>query len=306
MVANSESTNHSFDLARYLDDHRSRVDRYLDDVLPPGDTHPRVIHKAMRYSVFAGGKRVRPILALATAQALERPVETVMPLAAALELTHTYSLIHDDLPSMDNDDYRRGRPTLHKQFGEGIAVLAGDALLTLAFQHLAVQPDEVETGRQLQVIALLARAIGTLGGMIAGQVVDLLAQGKPYSAEELEYIHESKTGALIHSSVYCAAVVSQADDQELAEFSAFAARAGLAFQVVDDILDVEGSSEEMGKETGKDAKVQKATYPHLFGLSKSKQIATRLVEEAVGHLEFLGSRGEVLRELARFISLRRF
>ena len=305
MVVNSESSNHSFDLARYLDEHRSQVDRYVDGVLPSGETRPRVIHRAMRYAVFAGGKRVRPILALATAQVLERPVEPVMPLAAALELTHTYSLIHDDLPSMDDDDYRRGKPTLHKQFGEGIAVLAGDALLTLAFQHLAAQPDQVEAKRRLKVIALLARAIGTLGGMIAGQVVDLLAQGKPYTAEELEYIHESKTGALIHSSVYCAAVLCQADDQELGELSAFAARVGLAFQVVDDILDVEGSREEMGKESGKDLEVQKATYPHLFGLSKSKQIATRLVEEAILHLEFLGSRGDILRELACFISLRR-
>ena len=306
MVANSEPGNHSFDLVRYLAEHRSRVDRYLDDVLPHGETHPGVIHRAMRYSVFAGGKRVRPILALATAQALERPVAPVMPLAAALELTHTYSLIHDDLPSMDDDDYRRGRPALHKQFGEGIAVLAGDALLTLAFQHLAAQPHQVEAKRQLKVIALLSRAIGTLGGMIAGQVADLLAQGKPYTAEELEYIHESKTAALILSSVYCAAVLCEADDQELEELSAFASRVGLAFQVVDDILDVEGSCEEMGKETGKDREVRKATYPHLFGLSKSKQIATRLVEEAIQHLEFLGSRGDILRELARFLSLRRF
>ena len=305
MVASNESNNHSFDLARYLDEYRAQVDRYLNDVLPSGETHPRVIHRAMRYSVFAGGKRVRPILALVTAQVLERPVAPLLPLAAALELTHTYSLIHDDLPSMDNDDYRRGKPTLHKQFGEGIAVLAGDALLTLAFQHLAAQPEQVEAERRLKVITLLSRAIGTLGGMIAGQAVDLLSQGKPYSVEELEYIHESKTGALIHASVYCAAVLCQADDQELGELSAFAARAGLAFQVVDDILDVEGSREEMGKESGKDLEVRKATYPHLFGLSKSKQIATQLVEEAIQHLEFLGPRGEILRELARFISLRR-
>ena len=305
MVASKQSGNHSFDLAGYLEEYRAQVDRYLDDVLPSGETHPRVIHRAMRYSVFAGGKRVRPIFALATAQVLERPAEPVLPLAAALELTHTYSLIHDDLPAMDDDDYRRGKPTLHKQFGEGIAVLAGDALLTLAFQHLAAQPEQVEAERRLKVITLLSRAVGTLGGMIAGQAVDLLFQGKPYTAEDLEYIHESKTGALIHASVYCAAVLCQADDQELGELSAFAARVGLAFQVVDDILDVEGSSEEMGKASGKDLEVRKATYPHLFGLSESKQIATRLVEEAVEHLDFLGPRGQILRELARFISLRR-
>ncbi len=305
MVASNESSSHSFDLAGYLDEYRSQVDRYLDDVLPSGETHPRVIHRAMRYSVFAGGKRVRPILALATAQVLDRPVAQLLPLAAALELTHTYSLIHDDLPSMDNDDYRRGKPTLHKQFGEGIAVLAGDALLTLAFQHLAAQPESIEAERRLKVITLFSRAIGTLGGMIAGQVVDLLSQGNPYTSEELQYIHESKTGALIHASVYCAAVLCEADDQELGDLSSFAARAGLAFQVVDDILDVEGSSEEMGKESGKDMEVRKATYPHLFGLSKSKEIATQLVEEAIQHLDFLGSRGQILRELARFISQRR-
>ena len=305
MVGSSESGIHAFDLARRLDEYRAQVDLYLDEVLPSEETHPGVIHQAMRYSVFAGGKRLRPILALATAQVLDRPPQQVLPLAAALEFTHTYSLIHDDLPSMDNDDYRRGKPTLHRQFGEGIAVLAGDALLTLAFHHLAAHTEKAEAEQRLRVITLLSQSIGTLGGMIAGQVVDLLYQGKPYTAEELEYIHESKTGALIHASVYCAALLCQAGDQQLRELSAFASRAGLAFQIVDDILDVEGSSAEMGKVPGRDLEVRKATYPQLFGVGKSRQIATRLVEEAIHHLEFLGPRGEILRELARFISVRR-
>ena len=304
-MESSQPSGSAFEVGPYLIEKRAEVDRYLDDVLPSGEAHPRLIHRAMRYSVFAGGKRLRPVLALATAQVLGKSAATVMPLAAALEMIHTYSLIHDDLPCMDDDDYRRGKPTLHKQFGEGIAVLAGDALLTLAFHHLAASPDRADAERQLKVVALLSRAIGTLGGMIAGQVVDLLAQGKPFTAEELQYIHESKTGALIHASVYGAAWLCEADDQEAGQLSVFAARCGLAFQVIDDVLDVEGSSREMGKDAGKDSAVRKATYPELFGLSKSKQIAAQLVEEAVGHLEFLGPRGDVLRELARLIVQRR-
>lgn len=305
-MKNREPRDLSFDLDRYLAEHRVGIDRYLGDIIPAGETHPQVIHEAMRYSVFAGGKRIRPILALATAQALAKPLEPMMPLAAALELTHTYSLIHDDLPALDDDDYRRGKPTLHRQFGEGVAILAGNGLLNLAFDQLAVQLEAGSAGKNLKVIQLFSRAIGTLRGMIGGQVVDLLTQGNPYTAEDLQYIHESKTGALVHAAVYCSAVQCDAEDEELAEISAFGARIGLAFQVVDDILDVEGSSKEMGKEPGKDEAVSKATYPDLFGLAESKRIAGGLVDEALQHLAVLGSSGQILGELARFISVRRF
>ncbi len=305
-MKNRESRVPSFDVGRYLAEQRAGIDRYLDDILPPGETRPGVIHEAMRYSVFAGGKRVRPILALATAEALGKPREPVMPLVAALELTHTYSLIHDDLPALDDDDYRRGKRTLHRRFGEGVAILAGNGLLSLAFQHLTEQPAAGSAEKCLTATRLLARAVGTLGGMIGGQVVDLLTQGKPYSAEDLEYIHESKTGALVHASVYCAATLCEAKDEDLAKLSAFGARIGLAFQVVDDILDVEGSSQEMGKASGKDEAIEKATYPGLFGLAESKRIASRLVDEAVHNVAFLGSQGRILGELARFISVRRF
>ncbi len=301
-MKNREPRDLLFDLDSYLAEHRASIDRYLGDIIPFGATHPQVIHEAMRYSVFAGGKRIRPILALATAQALAKPLEPMMPLAAALELTHTYSLIHDDLPALDDDDYRRGKPTLHREFGQGVAILAGNGLLNLAFHQLAAGSAK----KTLRVIRLLSRAIGTLGGMIGGQVVDLLTQGKPYTSEDLQYIHESKTGALVHASVYCSAVLCDAEDEELAELSAFGARIGLAFQVVDDILDVEGSSHEMGKESGKDEAVSKATYPGLFGLAESKRIAGGLVDEAVQHLAVLGARGQILGELARFISVRRF
>lgn len=290
----------------YLRDCQARVDRYLDELLPQEEAHPKVIHAAMRYSVFAGGKRLRPALCLATAEALERPVDVAMPLAAALELVHTYSLIHDDLPALDDDDTRRGKPTLHKQFGEGIAILGGNALLTLAFEHLAAHPREASAESRARVVELLARAVGTRGGMIAGQVVDLLTQGRSYSAADVQYIHECKTGALINASVSCTALLFEASAEESAELSAFSSAIGLAFQVIDDVLDVDGSSQEMGKESGKDHDDQKATYPGLFGVEESKQIAADLVSRAVEHLSFLGARGGVLEELARFISVRRY
>jgi len=301
------STKERIDFEQFLLQQKKTVDSYLDKYLPSDKVYPEVIHRAMRYSVFAGGKRVRPILALATGEALGGQMTRTIYLACAVEMIHTYSLIHDDLPAMDNDDYRRGQLTLHKKYGEGIAILAGDGLLTLAFQLLAQIPggDEI-ADEKLTVIHRVCRAIGTSRGMIAGQVVDLATEGKPFSREELEYIHSSKTGALIRASVDCAAVLSKADLGVRDKLSSFGSKVGLAFQVVDDILDVEGSSKEIGKTAGKDEAEEKATYPALYGIKKSRQIATDLVNRAINDLEFLGKKGEALRQLARFISVRRF
>ncbi|MDA2926875.1 polyprenyl synthetase family protein, partial [Acidobacteria bacterium AH-259-G07] len=292
---------------QYLNQKKQAVDRYLDDFLPAVDSDPEIIHEAMRYSVFAGGKRIRPILALATGEALGGDFQKLIYLAGALEMIHTYSLIHDDLPAMDDDDYRRGQLTAHKKFGEGIAILAGNALLTLAFQRLAEIPtrsDEAEI--KLAVMHQICRAIGTARGMLAGQVMDLLTQGKPFSSEQLEQIHSSKTGALIQASVYCSALVSGAEEEARKRLGTFGSSVGLAFQIVDDILDVEGSSRELGKTSGKDDLNHKATYPAMYGLQTSRKIAAELVKSAIHEISFLGPRGEVLTELAQFISVRRF
>lgn len=302
-----ESPQPDFNIERYLREKQDTVNAHLDGFLPVPDTHPDIIHRAIRYSVFAGGKRIRPILALATGEALEADVHQIISLASALEMIHTYSLIHDDLPAMDNDDYRRGQPTLHKKFGEGIAILAGDALLTLAFQLLG----EISGGSslaetRLRVLGRICRAIGTQGGMIGGQVLDLTTQGKPFSQEQLEYIHSSKTGALIEASVSCCALLSGASQEVCQRLTSFGSGIGLAFQVVDDILDVEGSSRELGKDAGKDIQKRKATYPALYGIETSRRIVTELVKEATQEIAFLGAQGEVLTELARFISVRRF
>ncbi len=295
------------DIQGYLARQKETIDAYLDDFLPPVDVYPEVIHEAMRYSMFGGGKRIRPILSLATADALQGDFSRIIHLACALEMIHTYSLIHDDLPAMDDDDYRRGQLAVHRKFNEGIAILAGDGLLTLAFQLLAEIPGGTEAAEaKLTVIHRVCRAIGTSRGMIAGQVVDLTTQGKAFSRQELEYIHNSKTGALIHASIYCAALLSKADEQQRLNLSSFGAKIGLAFQVVDDILDVEGASSELGKSAGKDKLEEKATYPSLYGVQTSRRIADELVATAIQHLDFLGPRGDVLRELARFISIRRF
>ncbi len=295
------------DIADYMQRQKKLVDAFLDEYLPPADLYPEVIHQAMRYSVFAGGKRIRPILALATGEALGGDFRALIALAGALELIHTYSLIHDDLPAMDNDDLRRGQPTAHKKFGEGMAILAGDALLTLAFQLLAEIPvPDDQQERKIKVIHKIARAIGTSCGMVGGQVVDLATQGKPFSREQLNYIHSSKTGALIQASVRCAALLSNADDNARNALADFGASIGLAFQIVDDILDIEGTPEQLGKTSGKDRVDKKATYPAMYGLEASREVAEKLVEDAVHEVAFLGAKGEVLRELANFISIRRF
>jgi len=287
----------SFDLARYLADVRREVDAALDRYLPPKDAPPATVHEAMRYSVFAGGKRLRPILVLAGAEAVGGKMERVLPTACALELIHTYSLIHDDLPAMDDDDYRRGRLTSHKVFGEAIAILAGDALLTLAFGLLAEHAS-------LDVVREVAAAAGT-SGMIGGQVVDIQSEGKSVDAETLEYIHRHKTAALIRASLVGGALLAGAAPAALKSIREAGTHLGLAFQIVDDILDVEGSLEELGKTAGSDRRKKKATYPEQFGLEASRLKAKSLIEDAKAALQPLGPGAEPIRALADFIFQRR-
>jgi len=297
----------SAEVKNYLRLQQRRVDTQLEKLMPPGDTYPQIVHEAMRYSLFAGGKRVRPALALATAEALEGDEETSLQLACALELIHTYSLIHDDLPAMDDDDYRRGLPTAHRKFGEGIAILAGNGLMTLAFQLLAEMPGAaVPDSVKLQVITHLCRAIGTSTGLIGGQVMDLVSQGKSYTEEEVQYIHSCKTGALIEASVSTAALLCEAPGSARRRLSSYARQVGLCFQVVDDLLDVEGSRKELGKGSQKDALLEKATYPALLGVRRSHEIADRLMRQATREISFLGSRGRMLAGIAAFISSRRY
>ncbi len=301
----SVTLEQDFRIDHYLKRQKKFVDNHLDDFLPSAHAAPEILHETMRYSVFAGGKRIRPILVLATGEALKGELDSLTRLACAIELIHTYSLIHDDLPAMDNDDYRRGQLTAHKKFGEGIAILAGNALLTLAVQALAEIPPVPDKTR-LAVIHQLCQAVGSRDGMLAGQAMDLETQGKNFSEEHLEQIHSAKTGALIQASVHCAALLAGASQEVCHNLSAFGSGLGLAYQIVDDILDVEGSSNELGKASGKDDINEKATYPALYGLETSKKIATDLVGNAIQQIQFLGPAGKILRELARFISVRRF
>ena len=297
----------SSEVKNYLRLQQRRVDAQLEEQMPPADTYPQIVHEAMRYSLFAGGKRVRPALALATAEALDGDEETSLQLACALELIHTYSLIHDDLPAMDDDDYRRGLPTSHRKFGEGIAILAGNGLMTLAFRLLAEIPGAaVPDSVKLRVITHLCRAIGTSTGLIGGQVMDLVSQGKSYTEEEVQYIHSCKTGALIEASVTTAALLCGAPENARQRLSSYARHVGLCFQIVDDLLDVEGSRQELGKGSQKDALLEKATYPALLGVRRSHEIADRLMREATREVSFLGSRGRMLVGIASFISSRRY
>jgi geranylgeranyl diphosphate synthase, type II len=287
----------------FFEKDRAEVDAALQRLLPAESTLPVSIHKAMRYSVFAGGKRVRPILCLESARMFSSPAEGALEVGCALEFIHTYSLIHDDLPALDNDDLRRGKPTNHKVFGEAIAILAGDALLTLAFQTLAMAP--VEPHRRLALLAMIAEAAGTDRGMIGGQVADIEAEGKPGDKGMLEYIHRSKTAALIRASIVAGAIAGGADRTDLTRLMSFGENIGWAFQVVDDILDVEESSEALGKTAGKDQAQKKATYPALHGLEVSRDIAADLENKALKELEHFGARGAKLKELAQFLVARR-
>ncbi|MBP1594785.1 MAG: farnesyl-diphosphate synthase [Acidobacteria bacterium] len=291
------------DIQVYLSELKAEVDRCLDRLLPGEHTDPVTIHRAMRYSVFAGGKRVRPILVLAAGESVGGVRGALLHLGAGIEMMHTYSLIHDDLPALDNDDLRRGRPTCHKVFGDAMAILAGDALMTRSYQVLADLPGVADPVR-LAIIREIAFATGTVEAMIGGQVVDLEAEGKPVEASVLEYIHRSKTGALLTACTRCAALAAGADSGQLRALTEYGRKIGLAFQIIDDILDVTCTSEELGKTAGKDQKAKKATYPALYGIEASRRKARELILGAVEEVRDLGERAEPLRELAQFVCSR--
>jgi len=292
-------------LKKYLVTRQKLVDRALDWYLPKGNRKPATLHRAMRYSLFAGGKRLRPILCLAAAEACRGKIDDALPLACAIECIHTYSLVHDDLPSMDNDDFRRGRPTCHKIFGEGIAVLAGDALLTIAFEIVSrAKP------RPRYDMSTLLREVAVAAGsqkLIAGQVADLEAEGKKVKRRELQFIHENKTAAILQSSVRLGAMSANADARKLAATTRFGQRLGLAFQVIDDILDVTQTSERLGKSAGKDVAAKKATYPAVMGVQESRVEARRLTCDAHKALSVFSDRdAETLHALANYLLEREY
>jgi len=291
------------ELSTFFDRVLPDVDASLDNLLPSGTTPPEKIHQAMRYSVFAGGKRLRPALCIAGFALYESNWTAVLPVASAFEMIHTYSLIHDDLPAMDDDDFRRGLPSCHKKFGEATAILAGDALLTLAFEVLA-GIDAFPPERTLRVISMLARASGSESGMIAGQVFDIEAEGSPIDRVDVERIHRSKTAAIITAAVTAGAFLGGAKEPELGSVRVFGERIGLAFQIVDDILDETASSETLGKTGGKDRDQAKATYPALHGLERSRAIVRELTEQARAAIRPLGTRSEVLLSIADYLETR--
>ena len=283
-----------------LEQGRMVTDEALERLLPPASQYPSSIHQAMRHSVFAGGKRLRPILCMEAAQMIEGCIpEGIEELGAALEMLHTYSLIHDDLPALDNDDLRRGRPTCHKVFGEATAILAGDALQTYAYEVLAKLQCSAEA--RVGIISEIAHATGTIGGMIGGQVMDLEAEHTRADAQTLEYIHRSKTGALLTASVVTGGIYAGANAAQIQSLRDFGQNIGLAFQIVDDVLDVTQTSEQLGKTAGKDTAHDKATYPALFGIAASLKKADELVAQADGALDQFGDRAETLRQLAKFL-----
>jgi geranylgeranyl diphosphate synthase type II len=292
------------ELNRYLVARQKEVDRALDRFLPKESTPPATIHKAMRYSLFAGGKRLRPILCLAAAEACGGKINAALPLACAVECIHTYSLVHDDLPSMDNDDLRRGRATCHKVFGDGIAILAGDALLTIAFE-IAARVKSTKRYDLREILREIAVAAGSRK-LIAGQVADLEAEGRRINRAQLRFIHENKTAALLTASVRLGAMAANASAKQLAAITAFGRALGLAFQVIDDILDVTQTSEKLGKSAGKDVAAKKATYPAVIGLEKSRTEARRLTSEAHKALKSLGENAAVLRALADYLLQREY
>ena len=287
------------DFSRYWSARQKKVDAALNRFLPSLTTKPKTIHEAMRYSIFAGGKRLRPVICLASAEVLRGKPDDALPLACAVECIHTYSLIHDDLPSMDNDDFRRGKPTSHKVYGEGIAVLAGDALLTIAFE-MAASCKGWSRYSHAAVIHELAVAAGSQK-LIAGQVADLEGEGKKINPAELRYIHENKTAALIASSIRLGAMSANATPKQLERLTDFGESLGLAFQVIDDILDVTQTTEKLGKSAGKDVAAQKATYPALLGLEKAKKEADRLTARARAALKPFGKDAAPLEAIADFL-----
>ena len=295
------------ELIDYLRSQCARIDAALDRFLPKETDLPHSLHKAMRYSVFAGGKRVRPILMLAACDAVGGNSERALPAACAMEMIHTYSLIHDDLPAMDDDDFRRGNPTNHKVFGEAVAILAGDALLTEAFRLISApcSVKELDPRALLEVIHEIATCAGS-HGMVGGQVVDMESEGKhDMDLPTVQYIHTHKTGALIKASVVCGALLGGGDGSKLAAITRYGEAAGLAFQIADDILDIEGTTEEIGKDAGSDVSRGKATYPAVMGLSAARGEAQAMMDEAMKALELFGAEADPLRDIARYIVQRK-
>ncbi len=300
-VTHQEASN--FDLASYLKEKQKLVEAALDQSLPI--TRPEKIYEAMRYSLLAGGKRLRPILCLTTCELMGGNLEMSLPTACALEMIHTMSLIHDDLPAMDNDDYRRGKLTNHKVYGEDIAILAGDALLSYAFEYVATQTRNVELPSLIDVIARLGRTVGA-AGLVGGQVLDLESEGQSdVTVDTLKFIHIHKTGALLETSVVSGAILAGAKQEDVERLSRYAQNIGLAFQIIDDILDVTASTEELGKTAGKDERAQKATYPSLWGLEESKKQAQALIDDAIAQLSPYGKAAQPLAAIAQFIVARK-
>ncbi|MEG4317432.1 MULTISPECIES: geranylgeranyl diphosphate synthase CrtE [unclassified Microcoleus] len=298
----SSQPESAFDLSTYLVEQKKAIDVALDSALPV--IYPEKIYEAMRYSLLAGGKRLRPILCLASCELIGGTASMAIPTACALEMIHTMSLIHDDLPAMDNDDYRRGKLTNHKVYGEDIAILAGDGLLTYAFEFIATQTQNVPPHLVLQTIAHLARASGA-AGLVGGQVVDLASEGKTdVSLETLNYIHAHKTGALLEACVVCGGILAGASAADLQRLSRFAKNIGLAFQIIDDILDITGTQEELGKSAGKDVQAGKVTYPSLWGIEESRRQAKQLVADAKSQLAVFGSKALPLLGIADYITSR--
>jgi geranylgeranyl diphosphate synthase type II len=290
------------DIKAYLVKKKDTVDKALDKIVPPADGFPPSVHEAMRYSLFAGGKRVRPILAIAAAESLGAKTADLLPIAGALEIIHTYSLIHDDLPAMDNDDFRRGQPTCHKKFGEATAILAGDGLLTMAFEVLSDprRAKAVPAARMIAIMKEIATASG-VHGMVGGQVVDMESEGKEVDFPTLEYIHTHKTGALIRASVRTGALYARAGKKQFTALTHYGEMVGLAFQIADDILDITGTQEEIGKDVGSDLKKGKKTFPSFYGLEESRRRAREVSDRAVASLKDFDRKADPLRELAKYI-----
>lgn len=289
----------------YIDTKSGIIDSFLLNYFKQ-ECKPVVLQEAMLYSLFAGGKRLRPVLALASYEACGGYAEDIVPYAATLELVHTYSLIHDDLPSMDNDDFRRGKPTNHKVYGEAIAILAGDALLTEAFSILSgtPRPSNIKDKRIIEMIQEISAAAG-VNGMVAGQVQDILSENKQPDGQALEFIHTRKTAALIRASVQLGPILCDSNREVRAALSHYGNSVGLAFQIIDDILDIEGNPEDLGKPVGSDERINKMTYPRVYGMEKSREIAEQLISEGISSLSAFSSDADPLREIARYLLIRK-
>jgi geranylgeranyl pyrophosphate synthase len=303
IIANEASSASFAELERFASDSRTLVETRLNQLLPPDSSAPTSVHSAIRWSVFAGGKRFRPMLLLATGQTFGAPSEQLVDTACALEMIHTYSLIHDDLPSMDNDDLRRGRATCHVRYGEATAILAGDALQTLAFETVA-NDKQLTAVKRVELISQLTGAAGTPSGMVAGQALDLEAESRAVSANELEQIHRLKTGALIIAAARCGAMIAEASEAELASVTSYGAQLGLLFQITDDLLDLTATAETLGKTPGKDLRSEKATYPAQYGVDVTRSHLARAHEAACSALEGIDRPVALLRAIADYISQR--